>query len=361
MAATRGRHKEARMAKRLGYGIFSALLAVLLVGPASAQSAAPEATPPTATPPGAPSPGRSLDEVLSGVVRLKTFINPDATTTKNLGRDRQGSAIVIDDNGLVLTIGYLMVEAHSAELTTNDGRTVPADIVGYDHETGFGLLRAIAPLKVRPVQLGSAGNLAEGEPALVVSAGGRALAAPVEIASRRTFAGSWEYLVDRAIFTAPPHPAWSGAALLDKTGKLVGVGSLIVGDATGGSDKTPGNMFVPIDLLRPILGELMADGRAQGAPKPWLGMSTEESGGKLMVTNVTPQGPAAAAGISRGDVVVGVDGKSASGLADLYKKVWARGSAGTSIPLDIKRDDAEKRVDIKSMNRMDHLKLKSTF
>jgi serine protease Do len=349
-------HVRARMGLLL-----AAILAVSGGVPAGAQSAAPESTPPAAAPPAVTPPGRSLDEVLSGVVRLKTFINPDARTTKNLGRDRQGSGIVIDDNGLVLTIGYLMVEAHAAELITNDGRTVPADIVGYDHETGFGLLRAIAPLKVRPVQLGSAGNLAEGEPALVVSYGGRALAAPVEIASRRTFAGSWEYVVDRAIFTAPAHPAWSGAALLDKTGKLVGVGSLIVGDATGGSDKTPGNMFVPIDLLRPILGELMADGRSQAPAKPWLGMSTEESDGKLLVTNVTPQGPAAAAGVARGDVVVGVDGKTASGLADLYRKVWARGAAGTSIPLDIRRDDAERRVDIKSMNRMDHLKLKSTL
>jgi serine protease Do len=360
------------MAKHSGFGfrmwdvrvpmglLLAAILAVSGGLPAGAQSAAPESTPPAAPPTGTP-PGRSLDEVLSGVVRLKTFINPDARTTKNLGRDRQGSGIVIDDNGLVLTIGYLMVEAHAAELITNDGRTVPADIVGYDHETGFGLLRAIAPLKVRPVQLGSAGNLAEGEPALVVSYGGRALAAPVEIASRRTFAGSWEYVVDRAIFTAPAHPAWSGAALLDKTGKLVGVGSLIVGDASGGSDKTPGNMFVPIDLLRPILGELMADGRSQAPAKPWLGMSTEESDGKLLVTNVTPQGPAAAAGVARGDVVVGVDGKTASGLADLYRKVWARGAAGTSIPLDIRRDDGERRIDIKSMNRMDHLKLKSTF
>jgi S1-C subfamily serine protease len=350
--------------KRFGLMVAAVLAIPMTVSggaPAGAQSVSPESTPPAATPPAATSPGRSLDDVLSGVVRIKTFINPDARTTKNLGRDRQGSGIVIDDNGLVLTIGYLMVEAHAAELTTNDGRTVPADIVGYDHETGFGLVRAIAPLKVRPLQLGSAANLAEGEPVLVVSAGGRALAAPAEVASRRTFAGSWEYLVDRAIFTAPPHPAWSGAALLDRTGKLVGVGSLIVGDATGKNEKTPGNMFVPIDLLRPILGELMADGRSQAAPKPWLGMSTEESDGKLTVTQVTPQGPAEAAGVVRGDVVVGVDSKAASGLADLYRKVWARGSAGTSIPLDIRRDDAERRVDIKSMNRMDHLKLKSTF
>ena len=93
----------------------------------------------------------SADELLAPVVRIKTVINPDARTTQNLGREREGSGIVIDENGLILTIGYLMVEAHAAEVTTNDGRTIPANIVGYDHETGFGILQAIAPLKVKPI------------------------------------------------------------------------------------------------------------------------------------------------------------------------------------------------------------------
>ena len=217
-------------------------------------------------------PATTLDDLAAAVVRIKTYINPDGRTVQNLGREREGSGIVIDSDGLVLTIGYLMVEAHSAEVVTNDGRTVPADVVGYDHETGFGLLRATEPLKVRPMALGKSADLKEKDPVLVASFGGADMVAPAHVAARREFAGSWEYLLDDAIFTAPPHPAWSGAALISREGKLVGVGSLVVGDASGKGDGEPGNMFVPIDRLPPILADLIADGRASGPARPWLGV-----------------------------------------------------------------------------------------
>src|SRR5262245_7969018 len=228
-------------------------------------------------------PGGSLDELVAAVVRIKTHINPDGRTIENLGREREGSGIVIDDNGLVLTIGYLMVEAHAAEVITNAGRTVPANIVGYDHETGFGLLRAMEPLKLKPLAFGKSADVKQGDPVLVASYGGAGMVAPVHVVAKREFAGSWEYLLDDAIFTSPPHPAWSGAALINRDGKLVGVGSLIVGDASGSGDGNPGNMFVPIDRLPPILGDLIADGRAASAPRPWLGVNTTEAHGKLIV------------------------------------------------------------------------------
>ncbi len=310
----------------------------------------------------APAQTNSMEELVSAVVRIKTFINPDGRTVQNLGREREGTGIVIGADGLVLTIGYLMVEAHAAEVQLNDGRTVPADIVGYDHETGFGLLKATAPLKVRPLALGKSAELKENDPALVASFGGPNMVAPVHVAAKREFAGSWEYLLDEAIFTTPPHPAWSGAALINREGKLVGVGSLIVRDATGGRETIPGNMFVPIDRLPPILAELIADGRAAGPARPWLGLSTEEIRGLLMVVAVTPDGPAQKAGVKRGDIVIGVTGDPpARGLSDFYRKAWAQRRAGDIVPLDLMQDNEFKRVEIKSMNRMDHLKLKSTF
>ena len=223
----------------------------------------------------------TLDEMVAAVVRIKTFINPDGNSVSNLGREREGSGIVIDENGLVLTIGYLMVEAHAAELITNAGRTVPASIVGYDHETGFGLLRAIEPLKIKPLPFGKSADVKEQDPELVASFGGADMVLPVHVVSRREFTGSWEYLVDSAIFTSPPHPAWSGAALINREGKLVGVGSLIVGNTTGRVDNTPGNMFVPIDKLTPVLADLIADGRPSGAARPWLGITTTEARGRL--------------------------------------------------------------------------------
>jgi S1-C subfamily serine protease len=305
--------------------------------------------------------GTTLNELVSAVVRLKTFINPDGRSVSNLGREREGSGIILDESGLILTIGYLMVEAHSAQIVTTGGRTLPATIVGYDHETGFGLLRTIEPLRIKPMPIGKSADVKEQDRALVVSFGGAGMVAPVNVVSKRVFAGSWEYLVPDALFTAPPHPAWSGAALVSREGKLVGVGSLIVGDASGKKDGAPGNMFVPIDLLIPIMGDLLADGRVSGPGKPWLGVAAEEMGGELRVSRVTPESPAEKAGIKRGDVVVGVGGDATPTLPEFYRKLWSTGSAGVTVPLDIRQSGSTRRVDVPSVNRLDHLKLRSTF
>jgi S1-C subfamily serine protease len=302
-----------------------------------------------------------IEELASAVVRIKTHINPEGRTIEGLGRDREGSGVLIDSDGLVLTIGYLMVEAYAAEVVTNDGRTVPASVVGYDHESGFGLLRTLEPLKLKPMALGKSSEVKERDPVLVASFGGAAMVAPAYIVAKREFAGSWEYMLDDALFTSPPHPAWSGAALIDRAGKLVGIGSLIVGDAVGGGEKTPGNMFVPIDRLPPILADLIATGRIPGPGRPWLGLNAEELRGRLFVSRVTPGGPADKAGVKRGDVIVGVKGEPPKNLADFYRKVWTQGDAGVSVPLEVLQDSAVRRVEVKSINRLDHLKLKSTF
>jgi S1-C subfamily serine protease len=303
----------------------------------------------------------SIEELVSAVVRVNTHITPDGRTVQGLGREREGSGILIDGDGLILTIGYLMVEAYAAEVIDNNGRTVPANIVGYDHETGFGLLRTIEPLKLKPMPLGKSAEIKEGDPVLIASFGGPAMVAGAYVVAKREFAGSWEYLLDEALFTAAPHPAWSGAALINREGKLVGVGSLIVGDARGGGDKAPGNMFVPIDRLPLILGDLISVGRVAGPGRPWLGLNTEELRGRLFVSRVTPGGPAEKAGIRRGDVIVGVNGEHPKSLADFYRKVWAQGSAGADVVLNVLQESQVRRIDVKSINRLDHLKLKSTF
>jgi S1-C subfamily serine protease len=302
-----------------------------------------------------------VEELAAAVVRIKTHINPEGRTVEGLGREREGSGVLIDSDGLVLTIGYLMVEAYAAEVLTNEGRTVPASVVGYDHESGFGLLRTLEPLKLKPMALGKSSEVKERDPVLVASFGGAAMVAPAYVVAKREFAGSWEYMLDDALFTSPPHPAWSGAALIDRAGKLVGIGSLIVGDAVGGGDKTPGNMFVPIDRLPPILADLIASGRIPGPGRPWLGLNAEDLRGRLFVSRVAPGGPADKAGVKRGDVIVGVKGEPPKNLADFYRKVWAQGDAGVSVPLEVLQDSAVRRVEVKSINRLDHLKLKSSF
>ncbi len=302
-----------------------------------------------------------VEELAAAVVRIKTHINPEGRTIEGLGREREGSGVLIDSDGLVLTIGYLIVEAYAAEIVTNEGRTVPASVVGYDHESGFGLLRTLEPLKLKPMALGKSSEVKERDPVLIASFGGAAMVAPAYVVAKREFAGSWEYMLDDALFTSPPHPAWSGAALIDRAGKLVGIGSLIVGDAVGGGEKTPGNMFVPIDRLPPILADLIASGRISGPGRPWLGLNAEELRGRLFVSRVAPGGPADKAGVKRGDVIVGVKGEPPKSLADFYRKVWAQGDAGVSVPLEVLQDSQVRRLDVKSINRLDHLKLKSSF
>jgi serine protease Do len=296
-----------------------------------------------AMPAAAKAQSSALDELVSAVVKIRTFINPDGRSVQNLGREREGSGIVIDESGLVLTIGYLMVEAHAAEIVTNAGRTLPANVVGYDHETGFGLLRTLEPPKIKPLTIGRSADLKEQDPALVSSFGGSPMVLPVNVVSRRVFAGSWEYLVKEAIFTSPPHPTWSGSALISREGKLVGVGSLIVGNSKGEND-------------------LLANGRISGPGRPWLGVNAQAVQGKLVVGRVTPESPAGKAGLKRGDVILGVGGVKTPSLPEFYDKMWGLGDAGVVVPLDVESSGgSSRRIDVPSVNRLDQLKLQSTF
>jgi S1-C subfamily serine protease len=254
-----------------------------------------------------------------------------------------------------------MVEAHAAEIITNDGRKIPANVVGYDHDTGFGLLQAVAPLKVRPMLFGKSGDLKVGDPVLAASFGGRDGIAPAFVVSRREFAGTWECLIDGAIYTAPAHSHWSGAALITKEGKLVGVGSLIVGDAPGNGGGTAGNLYVPTDLLIPIMADLIANGAVGGEPKPWIGLNTQAGSDGLVVSKVTPNSPAEKAGLRKGDLITNIGGAKPKTLPDFYRKLWSLGAAGIMVPLDVERDGKNQHFDVQSINRMDHLKLKSSL
>ncbi len=304
--------------------------------------------------------GIPAEQIFGAVVGVRAEIAGDARTAKTLGTEREGSGIVIDDRGHVLTIGYLVLEARSAEVVI-DGKGHPAQVVGYDHETGYGLLRAGDPLPLRPIELGESAKLAAGDPVLAVSGLQGLGVTAAKVSDRREFAGAWEYLIADAIFTVPPHPAFGGAALIDRNGRLVGIGSLIVGDADGGEAASPGNMFVPIDLVKPILDDLISGGRRTGAARPWLGLYLREIEGRVFVFDVAAGGPAEAAGLERGDVVIGVAGRRIGGLADLLRRVRSQGDAGVEVPLDVvRRGDVElsiQRIGVRSRDRHDWLRL----
>jgi len=313
----------------------------------------------SASPAGAAEPP-TVESVLSAVVALHAEIPASARTADSLGMERDGDAVVIDSDGLAITIGYLILEADKVTLTATGGAPVPARILAYDHTTGFGLLRAQKPLGVRPMAMARSAMAEEDDVVLVAGAGGAEHAIQAHIVSRRPFAGYWEYMLDQAIFTVPPHPAFGGAALIDAEGRLLGIGSLYVNDAAAPGEYSPGNMFVPIDLLKPILGDLIAEGRSSAPQHPWLGLYSEEApGGGLFVNRVATDGPAQRAGIVPGSLVLAVGGKPVETLEGFYRSVWAAGAPGVTVKLTLIDPAGEAReVPVVTGDRADWLGLK---
>jgi S1-C subfamily serine protease len=313
---------------------------------------------PSPDPPAVPlQSGKRTVDALS-VVRLRSKAVADARSNLTLGPKREGTGVVIDADGLVLTIGYLILEAETVELSTADGTAFPATVVGYDSATGFGLLRSLKPLPIRPIQMGQSATIASREPVLIVGFDG---VAPAVVVSRRQFVGYWEYLLDEAIYTAPATVNWSGAALLNREGKLLGIGSLSVNDALGPDSQLPGNLFVPIDLLKPLLRDLVTRGKSSAPARPWLGVQTQELHGNVIVTRVSPESPAAAAAMRPGDVIVSLGGQVLKGQADFYTRLWGRGEAGVEVPLEVLRDGRIQSVTIKSIDRERYYRAKRTF
>jgi S1-C subfamily serine protease len=283
---------------------------------------------------------------LESVVGVAARVPSDARTANSLGTRREGSGVVIDDKGLVLTIGYLIMESESTEIVLPGDRRIPAEVVAYDYDSGFGLLRALGRLDLDPVELGDSSALTAESQILVASFG---------------YAQDWEYLLPDAIFTAPPHQGFGGAALLGPEGRLLGIGSLFVGDAAAKDQPLAGNMFVPIDALKPIMADLLSKGRRSGPGHPWLGVFTQELRGRLFVDRVSPQGPAAAAGLAVGDIIVSVGDAPVANMADFYRKIWALGEPGVTVPLTILKADGLSKVEVKSGDRYDYLKLKPSY
>ena len=306
-----------------------------------------------------PKPGDyafDLDEALLSVVSLRAEVPSDAFTASILGTERSGNGVVIGDDGLVLTIGYLITEAETVWLMGNTGTASPAHVVAYDQETGFGLVQALSRLPLPAMEFGSATDLAEGDRVIVAAHGGRAGAVAAHVAAKREFAGYWEYVLDQAIFTTPPHPNWGGTALIGEDGRLYGIGSLFVQQAEGEEVSSEGNMIVPIDILNPILDDLLRFGRTNRPPRPWLGMYATEAEERLIVAGLAEDGPAHRAGIEPGDFVIGVGGRPVEDLADMFRRVWGIGEAGVEVPLTVVRGGRLIEVRVRSADRNGFLK-----
>jgi S1-C subfamily serine protease len=299
--------------------------------------------------------GSNLDRALKSIVTVQSTIPEDAFTAQTLGEQRSGSGVVIRESGLVLTIGYLIMEAENVWLADARGRVTPAHALAVDTVSGFGLVQALDRLDSPALDLGRSSEAKLGDPVVVASGAG---VKPVRamVVGKQEFAGYWEYLLDEAIFTSPAHPFWGGAGAIDQHGRLIGIGSLHVEQLTARGGPRDINMIVPIDLLPPILDDLLAYGRVNKPARPWLGVYSAENGDEIIVASVSDNGPAADAGLRRGDILAGVAGSEIESLADFYRKIWRRGPAGVEIPIEIVRDGRAMSLRIRSADRASFLK-----
>ncbi len=277
-------------------------------------------------------------------------------TARMLGTERAGHGVVIRESGLILTIGYLVTEAQTIWLIDGAGKATEGHALAYDQETGFALVQALGKLDLPALPLGSAADLEQGEGVVLAGHGGRKQAICARVQSKREFAGYWEYLLDEAIFTTPPHPLWGGAGLIGHDGTLRGIGSLFVQQIVPKQGTVGGNMIVPIDILKPIMDDMLSFGRTNKPPRPWLGMMTTEMEEVLVVAGVVEGGPAEQADVRVGDFVIGVNGQPVNELATMFRTIWATGEAGTEISFTLSRDGELFDLSIQSVNRADLLK-----
>ncbi|MET0310577.1 MAG: S1C family serine protease [Burkholderiaceae bacterium] len=295
----------------------------------------------------------ALAKANKAVVGVEVVAAEGARSAESLGKRRSGSGVVIGSDGLILTIGYLMLEADTIQVVTQDDRTVPARAVAYDIATGFGLVQPLLPLRgISPVALGSHADLQTGEPVIAAMGGEDGGVAMTQVVSRRPFSGYWEYHIEAALFTSPPIGNHSGAPLFNRKGELLGIGSLLVMDAAGGNRRLPGNMFVPVDLLRPILDELRSTGSTRKSQRPWLGLTSSEQGGRVQVVRVNEEGPARGAGLKPGDVILAVDGTTVANLESFYKKVWDRAQPDGEVQLTVLQGAEVRTITLKAVDRM---------
>jgi S1-C subfamily serine protease len=296
-----------------------------------------------------------LDRALASVVGIRTVVPADAFSAETLGTERAGNGVLIREGGVVLTIGYLITEAEQVWLTFSDGQTAAGHVLGYDQETGFGLVQALARIELPALPIGKSNELQVGERVVVGGAGGRHRSVAARIAARQEFAGYWEYVLDEAIFTAPAHPNWGGTALIGSTGELLGIGSLQLEQPKDAGNEHL-NMIVPIDLLKPILDDLLTVGTRNRPPRPWLGLYATEVNNRCVVVGLSNRGPARKADLRTGDIVLAVGGSQVSDLAGLFRRIWSLGNAGVEVPMTIYRDGRTMELKVPSADRRRFLK-----
>jgi S1-C subfamily serine protease len=327
--------------RALKAGLLVGLAVFLTTGPVAAATRLPE---PRIDPGQASDAPTAVSRVRPAVIGIRASVPADRPSASTLGTDRWGSGVILDPDGLALTVGYVVLEATRLAVTLGDGRGVPARVVGHDFESGFAAIRldpAGAPYPV--ARLGRSAGLAPGErvAAVGMATEGQTLDRAARVTAIGPFVAYWEYMLDRALFLAPLHPAFGGAALVDPDGALVGLVSLRLADE---------HVAIPIDLWPPVRAALLTDGRPARPPRPWLGVRVVTHPGGVTIGGVSPAGPAHAAGLRTGDVIVRINGGRVADVADFYRQLWAV-PVGGDIELTVFRDARLETIRVRPRDR----------
>ena len=293
-----------------------------------------------------------VEHFYKSIVSVRSTIPSEARTAASLGVEREGNGVAIDENH-ILTIGYIVIESESIEIGLSDGRRLPAKLVGYDHTSGFGIIKSVVPLIMPALPLGNSDYINSEQDLLILPSPNHGAGSIVRSVSQRPFTGWWEYLLESPIYTTPANGLWAGAPILNENGEVLGIGSLFVSEAVPGIS-SPGNMSVPINLLKPILGDLISSGRRKSKIQPYLGISSDDSNDQIIVTRVSKGGPAFQAGIKPQDIIVTINGSQISNLKSFYEKVWKSGEAGVTIELSVLRSGSLMNFKVKTVDRADY-------
>jgi len=282
---------------------------------ATAAAATPSAS---ATSPPADSIEKVAAKVLPSVVQLQTDLT---------GQTEQGSGIILNPDGLIMTNAHVVSAAADTAPTDNggahtlvtfaDGRTTPFDVVAMDRTSDIAVVQAKGASGLTPITLGTSDNLRVGQQVVavgsplglegtvttgIISALNRPVSTPADTATQAT-------ATDAIQTDAPINPGNSGGALVNADGQLIGMNSAIAtlgGSADAQSGSIGLGFAIPVDQAKRIADELIATGTASHAS---LGVqvSDDESAHGVKIVDVTSGGPAAAAGLSAGAVVTKVD------------------------------------------------------
>jgi S1-C subfamily serine protease len=265
---------------------------------------------------------------------------------------RWGSGVIFDSAGYVVTVSYVLMDAEVIRVVLRDGRVVPGKLVGLDLEHGLGVLKLEGDGPWPAAVLGDSTKVSVGQATATLGVDENNALAVTQgsVQEVRSFAGYWEFLLDRAFVVAPHNPSFGGSALVNLQGEVIGITNLRIGE------QPFANLAIPIEYFIASREELIAKGRVVSRPpRPWLGLWILPGSEGVVVAGASPRSPAIQAGLQRGDVILRINGEKVEGQEDFYRKLWQT-KIGQDVSLVIVRESRFQVITVRPIDRYELLR-----